>query len=135
MAPRSLLAEMNAILATDFERLGGMLADDVRFYGMLSAQPAVGRDHVVGVFRMLVEICDDVRYVEEFASADGLVLLSRGSIRGRDYEALQVLRFSGDGRIREFHDSLRPLAALEALREAAATWVARQRAIAPEPAG
>jgi hypothetical protein len=122
------IGEMNAMLtSSDFERFGALLDDEVRFYGMLSERPSVGRDGVVGVFRMLAAICDDVEYVEEFASAAGVVLLSRGRIRGQSYEALQVVRFGVDGRIVEFHDSLRPLPALEALRAAAADWIAARR--------
>jgi SnoaL-like domain len=115
-----------ALEQRDFERFASLLAEDVRFYGMLSEEPAVGRRAVMGVFAMLVAICDEVQYAGEYAGDDGVVLVSRGLIDGQRYEALQMLRLDGDGRIVEFHDTIRPIAALDALRAAVAQYLRSQ---------
>jgi hypothetical protein len=109
--------------ARDVGPVAELLAEDVRLFGSLAGKPYEGKQAVLAVLTMLLEVLDDLAYVAEYDSAVGLVLLTTATIGGRRADGVQVLRFDDDGRISEFRDFIRPLSAANALLAAAETYL------------
>lgn len=114
-----------AVAKKDVSLLGDLLSPDVEMFPSVSHRPFIGKEMALVVFDMLVQIFDRVEYVAEYRSESGVSLLIRGSLRGRDADGAQFLTFNADGLIVEFRDFLRPLTALEALRDAASEFMQR----------
>ena len=118
----------SAVAKKDLSSVAGLLTPDVELYPSVSHRPFKGKDTAVAVFTMLVELFDSIEYVAEYQSEDGISLLIRGSIRGKDADGAQFLRFNSEGLVVEFRDFLRPLTALQALRDAAGEYMQRASA-------
>ena len=89
----------------------------------IPSKPFVGSGAVVFVFRMLQELCEEIEYVAQYGESGGCVLTSRGRVQGRAFDGAQVLRLDDDGMIVEIRDSIRPLSALIALKDAVAEYL------------
>jgi hypothetical protein len=111
----------------DVARASKYLADDVRLFASLTSKPFEGKQAVLAVFTMLLEVIEDLTYVAEYDSPGGKVILTRGKINGREVDGVQVLTLRSDGLISEFRDFIRPFSGAVALREAAERYFQRTR--------
>lgn len=104
-----------------------LLADDVRLFASLTGKPFEGKETVLAVLTMLLEVFDDLSYIAEYQGPAGLTMTSTGSIGGRSADGVQVLTFDADGHVAEFRDFVRPLSAAKALLAAADAYFAGPR--------
>jgi hypothetical protein len=108
----------NAALSAD------LLADDVRLYGVLW-RPFEGKTQTLAVFKMLLEIIEDLEYVAEYEGPEGVALRVRGKVGGREFDGVQLFHFNADGLIDECRDLIRPHSAGTALMDTSSDYIAR----------
>lgn len=121
----SLIARFEEAARTSNAALNAdLLADDVRLYGVLW-KPFEGKAQALAVFAMLLEIIEDLQYVAEYESPDGVALHVRGKVGGREFDGVQLFRFNAEGLIEECRDLIRPHSAGTALMETSAEYIAR----------
>lgn len=113
------VAFRRAVEARDWDAAFATLAPDVVLHSPVTFRPFVGRDDVTRLLSVIAEILEDLHYLEEFATDDGSVVLHfRAHVGDREVEGIDMLRFDGDGLIRDFTVMLRPLSAVTAVGEA-----------------
>jgi SnoaL-like domain len=121
----SLIARFQeAARAKDAALNADLLAEDVRLYGVLW-KPFEGKTQVLAVFTMLLDIIEDLEYLEEYQGPDGVALRVRGRVGGREFDGVQLFRFNADGLIDECRDLIRPQSAGTALIETSGEYIAR----------
>src|SRR3954451_15234669 len=109
----------------DFESLGATLADDVVLHSPITGSfPIEGREQVVDLLRIVRQALEDLNQVAELGGDDTHALMFEARIGRQQIQALDVLRFNAEGRIREFRIFIRPLPGLTALAAALAPEVA-----------
>jgi hypothetical protein len=109
----------------DFETLGATLADDVVLHSPITGSfPFEGREQVVALLRIVRDALEDLKPVAEFGDDDTHALMFEARVGRQKIQALDVLRFDAEGRIREFRVFIRPLPGLAALSAAMAPQVA-----------
>lgn len=130
MASRSIIEESKAAARDgDVRALADLFAEDIRVFGSVNFKPFEGKAAATMIFGMLLHVCEDIDFVSEHMSQDGVALLVRGRIKERQFEGAQFLTFDENGQIIEFRDFVRPLSALMALQEAAGEYMAGQTAL------
>ncbi|MFD7708268.1 nuclear transport factor 2 family protein [Streptomyces sp. NPDC059786] len=126
----------------DLAALDELFTDDIRFYSPVKFPPFEGKPMVLGLFRVLLRVFEDFRYVGDHTgtaqtSADGTtapsaVLLFRARAGGKEIHGIDLLHFDGDGRIKEFTVMVRPRSAVHALGEAVLAGLVED-GLAPAP--
>jgi SnoaL-like protein len=76
-----------------------------------------GREAMGTVLAAVVEVFEDFRYTDQIEDGDTAILLFEAGVGDRELNGVDVLRFDGDGRIRELMVMVRPLSGLQALVE------------------
>jgi ketosteroid isomerase-like protein len=109
----------------DTSGLEPLMAEDVVFHTSAAGRPLVGKAQARFVLEMLGTLFDELSYVSEYASADGVVLLSTGIVAGKRADGIQVITVDETGLITQMRDFVRPLSALSALAEAAKEYMTR----------
>jgi hypothetical protein len=113
------VAFRRAVEARDLDAVIAMLAPDVAFHSPVTFQPFVGREAVGGLLSIIIEVLEDLHYVEEFTADTGSVVLHfRAHVGTRDVDGIDLLRFGADGLIDDFTVMIRPLSAVTAVGEA-----------------
>jgi hypothetical protein len=105
-----------------------MFAENVQLFGSLTHKPFQGKDAVIVIIDMLLHVCEDLEYVAERMSDDGVALLVRGRIKDRQFDGAMFFTFNSEGLIIESRDFVRPLSALLALQEAAGQYLTEHAA-------
>ena len=105
-----------------------LFTDDIKLYGSVNHKPFEGKGVAVMVFGMILEVCQDLEFVDEYLSENGVALLVRGRIKERQFDGAQFMTFDDAGLITEFRDFVRPLSSVMALQEAAGEHMARSGA-------
>ena len=105
-----------------------LFTDDIKLYGSVNHKPFEGKAAAVMVFGMLLQVCQDIEFVDEYLSENGVALLVRGRIKERQFDGAQFMAFDEAGMITEFRDLIRPLSSVLALQEAAGEYLARSAA-------
>ena len=114
-----------AMRERDFETLGATLADGVVLHSPITGSfPIEGREQVVDLLRIVRQALEDLQPVAELGDDDTHALMFEARIGRQKIQALDVLRFDAEGRIREFRIFIRPLPGLTALAAALAPEVA-----------
>ena len=103
------------------------LADDVRLFASLTSKPFEGKEAVIAVFAMLLEVFDELEYVAEYDRPQGKVILTTGTVGGKAVDGIQVLILDTNVFIREFRDFIRLFSGAVALREAAERYLERHQ--------
>ena len=107
-----------AVEAKDLDGIAATLAPDVVFHTPVKYRPFEGREMVMVLFGVLLEIFEDFRYTDELAGPDTLALVFAARVGDREVEGLDLLRFDATGAIVDFTVMVRPLSAAQALAEA-----------------
>jgi hypothetical protein len=109
----------------DREALEAALAPDVVFRSPAVFKPYEGREATMTVLEAVSNVFEDFRYLEDaFDRADGEapdggeVLHFAARVGDRELDGIDMLRFDGDGRVRELTVMVRPFSGLSALLEA-----------------
>ena len=109
-----------AVEARDVEAMGDALAPDVTFRSPVVFKPYEGRDAVLMLLSLVVQVFEDFEYVDELEGADATCLLFRARVGDREIEGIDYLRHGADGRVTELTVMVRPYSAATALRDAMA---------------
>jgi hypothetical protein len=113
------VAFRRAVEAGDLSAAFATLAPEIVFHSPVTFRPFVGRDDVAQLLSVIVQVLEDLHYVEEFQAEDGSVVLHfKARVGDREVDGIDLLRFDADGLIRDFTVMLRPLSAVTAVGEA-----------------
>jgi hypothetical protein len=114
----------DAALAGDHPAMVDALAPEVVFNSPVAFLPFEGRDAVGQVLGAVMETFEDFRYTDELAGETAHALVFAARVGEKEIQGIDLLRFDGEGRIRDFTVLVRPLSATIALAEAMAPKVA-----------
>lgn len=101
-----------AIKAGEADGITGMLADDVEFRSPAVHKPYRGRVTVTQLLTAVFTLFEDFRYVAEFDSADGEVLMFEARVGDRDIQGVDIVRLDDAGRVASLTVMIRPLSGL-----------------------
>ena len=104
--------------AKDFSAAQDLFADDVVFRSPVVFKPYEGRDALMVLLGAVVRVFEDFRYVEQVETGDTAVLMFEAKVGDRDVQGVDILRFDGDGQVREMLVMVRPMSGMPALAEA-----------------
>jgi hypothetical protein len=115
--------------AKDFSAIDDLFADQVSFRSPVVFKPYEGREAVAMLLTAVVQVFEDFRYTEQTETGETAALAFSARVGDRELEGIDLLRFDGDGRVREMAVYVRPMSGLNALAEA------MQRKLAEASAG
>src|SRR3954469_5860233 len=114
----------DAVLAGDHPGMVEALSPEVVFNSPVAFLPFEGQDAVGQVLGAVMETFDDFRYTDELAGATAHALVFSARVGEKEIQGIDLLRFDGEGKIRDFTVLVRPLSATIALAEAMGPKVA-----------
>jgi hypothetical protein len=114
----------DAVQAGDLPAMVDALATDVHFNSPVAFRPFEGRDAVGQVLGAVMETFEDFQYTDELAGETAHALVFEARVGDKDVQGIDLLRFDGEGRIRDFTVLVRPLSATIALAQAMGPKVA-----------
>jgi hypothetical protein len=110
-----------AVEAEDPEAVTDALADDVVFRSPVVFKPYEGKPLVAAILTQgAMHVFEDFRYIDQLEDADTATLVFEARVGDRRLNGLDLLRFDGDGKVRELMVMVRPMSGLNALAEAMA---------------
>lgn len=105
-----------AVEAHDLEAMMAAFAEDAVLHSPVTFKLFEGRAAIRPLLAILVEVFQDFRYTDELESEDGTrALVFNARVGDRDLQGLDLIRYDGDGQIRDLTVMVRPRSALEAL--------------------
>jgi hypothetical protein len=114
-----------AVEAFDLDAAVAQLAPGIVFHSPVTYRPFESREAVAALLAILFRTFEDFRYVGEYRSEDGgAVLHFRTRIGDREVEGIDMIHTGADGLIDEFTVMVRPLSAVQALRDAIGSQLA-----------
>ena len=118
-----------ALVARDVPAMMEAMTPDVVLRSPITSRLRFeGREQVSELIQLVVfDSFDDVRFTEELASGDSVVLLFQARIGRQEIEGVDILRLAEDGKVREFTVFIRPLPGLAAATQAIGTRLGRRR--------
>lgn len=121
----------SAVESRDIEALAALFLPEATLHSPAVYEPYVGREAIIFLLGVLLDVFEDFRYTDEFDAHDGShALLFRTRVGHRELQGLDVLRFDDEGRITDLTVMIRPRSGLEALISAVAPRLAAARAAA-----
>jgi hypothetical protein len=114
----------DAVEARDHPAMVGTLAPDVQFNSPVAFRPFEGRDAVGQVLGAVMGTFEDFRYTDELEGATAHALVFQARVGDKEIQGIDLLRFDGNGQIRDFTVLVRPLSAMIALAQAMGPKVA-----------
>jgi hypothetical protein len=110
-----------AVEAEDPEAVTDALADDVVFRSPVVFKPYEGKPLVAAILTQgAMRVFEDFRYIDQLEDGDTSMLVFEARVGDRRLNGLDLLRFDGDGKVRELMVMVRPMSGLNALAEAMA---------------
>ena len=107
-----------AIEAGEIDEALACMTPEVVLHSPVTFKPFEGREAVATLFGILFRTFEDFRYVGEYDAEDGSeVLHFRTRIGDRDVEGIDMIHYDADGMIDDFTVFVRPLSAVNALRD------------------
>jgi SnoaL-like domain len=106
-----------AVEAKDLEAMTEVLREDVVLHSPILFRGFEGREIVLGVLNHVAATLEDLRYVEELAEGDSVVLRFRARVGDRELEGIDFLELDEAGRVAELTVFMRPLSAINAFNE------------------
>ena len=110
----------NAAEAKDFSAIDELFAEDVSFRSPVVFKPYEGRDAVAGLLTAVSQVFEDFRYTDHTETDDTATLAFSARVGDRELDGIDLLRFDGDGRIKEMAVYVRPMSGINALAAAMA---------------
>jgi hypothetical protein len=105
-----------AVEGKDMDAAIALLADDVLFRSPIVFKDYNGRAEVAPILHGVAIVFEDFRYVSEYASADGHVLMFEAQVGDRGLQGVDIIADDG-AQITELTVMVRPYSAATALRE------------------
>ena len=109
-----------AVESGDAAQISAALSADVTFRSPAVHAPYVGRDTVQLVLAAVIQVFEDFRYVAHLTDGDDEVLRFNARVGGRDVDGVDIVRYDDSGQVAELSVMIRPLSALNAVRDAMA---------------
>lgn len=102
----------------DFSAVDELFAADVSFRSPVVFKPYDGREAVATLLGAVIQVFEDFRYTDQVETGDVATLAFSARVGDRELEGIDLLRFDGDGRVREMAVYVRPMSGVNALAEA-----------------
>jgi ketosteroid isomerase-like protein len=102
----------------DFSKLEEIFAEDVTFRSPAVFKPYEGRDAVALLLTAVSQVFEDFRYTDVAETGDVAALAFSATVGDRELDGIDLLRFDGEGKVREMAVYIRPMSGLHALAEA-----------------
>jgi hypothetical protein len=116
-----------AIEAGDLDATIACMAPGIVFHSPVTFKPFEGRDAVAVLFGILFRTFKDFRYVGEYLAEDGSAVLHfRTRVEDREVEGIDQMHFDSGGQIDDFTVFVRPLSAVNALRDSIGAQLAAE---------
>jgi hypothetical protein len=107
-----------AVEALDLEATLATFAPAIVLRSPVRDEPLRGKEEVGPLFAILLQTFKDLRFLESFASAEGGELLHfQWRLGDRKVEGVDMVHFDANGLIDDYCVMIRPLSALEAMRD------------------
>jgi SnoaL-like domain len=103
--------------AKDFSAVDELFAEDVSFRSPVVFKPYEGREAVATLLGAVVQVFEDFRYTDHTETGDTATLAFSARVGDRELDGIDLLRFDGEGRIREMAVYVRPMSGVHALAE------------------
>jgi hypothetical protein len=111
----------SAVEAEDPEAITEALAEDVVFLSPVVFKPYHGKPVVSAILtRGAMQVFEDFRYIDQLEDGDVATLIFEARVGDRRLNGLDLVRFDGDGKVRELMVMVRPMSGMNALAEAMA---------------
>jgi hypothetical protein len=107
----------SAAEAKDFAAAESLFAEDVSFRSPVVYKPYEGRDAILVLLGAVARVFQDFRYLDQVETGDTAVLVFEARAGDRELQGVDILRFDGEGRIREMIVMVRPMSGVHALAE------------------
>lgn len=114
-----------AVLDQDADAITALFAEDIRFFSPVKFRPFEGVATVSALFRVLMRIFEDFRYVGEFTGTiqddgdtDSHILVFRTRVGDTQIHGIDLIQLDDHGLISTFTVMVRPQSAAAALSEA-----------------
>jgi hypothetical protein len=101
----------------DFSAVEELFAEDVTFRSPVVFRPYEGRDAVSMLLGAVVQVFEDFRYTDHTETGDTATLAFSARVGDKELDGIDLLRFDGDGKIREMAVYVRPMSGVHALAE------------------
>ena len=125
---RDLTAPLRAaMLAGDAQALRATFAEGVVLRSPVTSRPFRGRGEVGELMTELLGAIEGIEYTAVVDGGDVQVLAFRMRLRGREVEAVDLLRYDGDGLVSEIVVHARPLAGTALFAAVVGPRLARRR--------
>ena len=111
----------------DHAAVVSLLTPDVAFHSPIISTAFEGRQAVGDVIAGVIDTFGDLHYTAEASEGDLQILSFRARVRGRDIEAVDLLRVNDAGLVYDITVLIRPLAGLATVAAVLAPYVARGR--------
>jgi len=102
----------------DFSKLEELFAEDVTFRSPAVFKPYEGRDAIGMILATVSRVFEDFRYTDQIETGNVATLAFTATVGDRELDGIDLLRFDGEGRVREMAVYIRPMSGLHALAEA-----------------
>ena len=102
----------------DFSAIEEIFSPEVSFRSPVVYKPYKGRDAVALLLGAVVQVFEDFRYTEQTETGDTAALAFSARVGERELEGIDLLRFDGEGKVRELAVYVRPMSGVNALAEA-----------------
>ena len=116
----SAISEWHYIIrGRDASRLGELLAEDVIFYSPVAHAPQIGKAITTMYLSAAIKVFgnESFRYVREVIGDTDAVLEFETEIDGILINGVDMIRWSGQGKITEFKVMIRPLKAINLIHQ------------------
>ena len=106
-----------AVEAGSLEDLLSVFREDAVVHSPITFQPFEGKPAIRRLLGIIFEVFQDFHYTDELDAADGMtkILVFRATVKGRDAEGIDLIRFDDAGMVRDLTVMVRPRSSLEAL--------------------
>ena len=102
----------------DFSAIEEIFAADASFRSPVVFKPYEGREAIAMVLGAVVQVFEDFRYTDQTETGDTATLAFSARVGERELGGIDLLRFDGEGKVRELAVYVRPMSGLNALAEA-----------------
>jgi SnoaL-like domain len=86
-----------------------------------------GPEQIGAVFRVILDVFEDIRYTEELRSGDRALLIASARVDGTDIELVDHMRLDERGKIRELTVFFRPMPAIAVAARALGEGLGRRK--------
>jgi hypothetical protein len=109
-----------ALEARDLDAVSSLLAEDVVFRSPAVYKPYEGRETVVALLGLVIQVFENFRYSDEWRDGATTILCFEANVGNRDLQGVDILEEGPDGLVESFTVMIRPLSGLQALAAAVA---------------